>query len=79
MHYILDGKAEALEFRISENSPVSDIMIENLYLKKNIIIACIHRNGSVIIPRGKDVMKAGDTVIVITTTKGFKNIGDILK
>ncbi len=79
MHYILDGKAEALEFRISKDSPVADVMIEKLSLKKNIIIACIHRNGSVITPRGKDVMKAGDTVVVITTTKGFKDISDILK
>lgn len=79
MHYILDGKAEALEFRITENSPVADVMIENLSLKNNIIIACIHRKGSVIIPRGKDMMKAGDSVVVITTTKGFKEISDILK
>ena len=79
MHYILDGKAEALEFRITENSPVADVMIEKLSLKNNIIIACIHRKGSVIIPRGKDMMKAGDSVVVITTTKGFKEISDILK
>ena len=79
MHYILDGKAEALEFSVSENSPVADIMLENLSIKKNVIIACIHRNGSVITPRGKDMMKAGDTVIVITTIKGFKDISDILK
>ena len=79
MHYILDGKAEALEFKISEGSPVSEKMIENLSLKPNIIIASINRNGSIIIPRGKDMIKAGDTVVIITTTKGFKDIGDILK
>ncbi len=78
MHSILDGKAEALEFQIDDNSPVADVTIENLHLKKDILIACIHRNGAVIIPRGKDVIKTGDTVIVITTTKGFKNINDIL-
>ncbi len=79
MHYILDGKAEALEFRIAENSPVANISIENLSLKKDIIIASIHRNGTVITPRGKDIIKAGDSVIVITTSKGFKDISDILR
>ncbi len=79
MHYILDGKAEALEFRIVENSPVADVKIEELSLKKDIIIACIHRNGTVITPRGKDIIKVGDTVIVITTSKGFKDISDILR
>ncbi len=79
MHYILDGKAEALEFKISDNSPVANIKIENLSLKKDIIIACIYRNGTVINPKGKDMIKAGDSVVIITTTKGFKDISDILK
>ena len=78
MHYVLDGKAEALEFRIVENSPVSGKTIESLSLKTGIIIACINRNGVIITPRGKDVIMAGDTVIVVTTNKGFKDISDIL-
>ena len=78
MHFILEGKVEALEFRIKENSPISDIPIESLNLKKNILIACINRNGNIIIPRGKDMIKAGDTVIVVTTNTGFKDISDIL-
>ncbi len=79
MHYILDGKAEALEFRIKENSPVSNKTIESLDLKANIIIACITRNGTIITPSGKDVILEGDTVIVVTTNKGFKDIKDIIR
>ncbi len=79
MHNILDGKAEALEFRIKENSPIADKTIESLSLKKGIIIASINRNGTIITPRGKDVILAGDTVIIVTTHKGFKDISDILK
>lgn len=79
MHIILDGKAEALEFRIRENSPIAGIPLEKLNLKNNILIACITRNGKVIIPRGKDVIEAGDTVIVVTTRAGFKDIKDILE
>lgn len=78
MHYVLDGKAEALEFRIIENSPVSGKTIESLSLKSGIIIACINRNGVIITPRGKDMIMPGDTVIVVTTNKGYKDISDIL-
>ena len=79
MHYILDGKAEALEFRIKENSPISGVAIEKLNLKKNILIACINRGGHIIIPRGRDVIQTGDTVIVIVGRMGFKDISDILE
>lgn len=78
MHMILDGKAEALEFRIKENSPVLGVPIEGLRLKNNILIACINRGGNIITPRGKDVIMPNDTVIVVTTRTGFKDISDIL-
>lgn len=79
MHVILDGKAEALEFGIKENSPVLNKTLSELNLKSNILIACINRNGRIIIPKGNDVINAGDTVIIVTTRTGFKDISDILE
>ena len=79
MHLILDGKAEALEFRIAENSPVSGITLEQLDLKGNTLIACINRSGQIITPRGSDTILPGDNVIVVTTNKGFTDIQDILR
>ncbi len=79
LHYILDGKAEALEFRIKENSPVINKTIETLNLKSGIIIASINRNGKIITPKGKDIIKVGDTVIIVTTNTGYNDIQDILK
>ena len=38
MHRILNGKAEALEFRIRENSPIANIALQNLSINKNAII-----------------------------------------
>lgn len=78
MHYIFEGKAEALEFRIAENSPVVGKAIESLSLKSGILIASINRGGKIITPGGKDIIEKGDTVIVVTTQKGFKDIDDIL-
>lgn len=79
MHRILDGKAEALEFTIKENSPVVNTPLDSLNLKENIIIACISRGGKVIIPRGQDRILPGDAVIVVTGCEGFNDISDILK
>jgi len=78
MHVILDGKGEALEFNIKENSPVSNIPIEKLALRDDVLIACINRNGRVFTPRGQDIIKNKDTVIVVTTKTGLKDISDIL-
>lgn len=79
MHLILEGKAEALEFHIAENSPVSNISLEEIELKDNTLVACINRQGQIIIPRGSDTIHAGDSVIVVTTHKGFTDVRDILK
>ena len=79
MHFILDGKAEALEFKIEKDSPVADITLEELSLKENVLIACISRGTKVFMPRGKDMIKAGDNVVVVTTSSGFEDIRDILR
>ncbi|MBR4173701.1 MAG: Trk system potassium transporter TrkA, partial [Clostridia bacterium] len=77
MHLVLDGKAEALEFRIHDGSPIANTPLEQLKLKDNTRIACINRGGVVITPHGKDEINTGDTVIVVTTNKGSKDISDI--
>jgi len=78
MHLILGGKAEALEFRIDENSPIANVMLENIKLKDNTRIACVNHQGKISTPKGKDLIKNGDTVIIVTTHQGTKDITDIL-
>jgi len=79
MHLILDGKAEALEFRMDEKSPILNTPIEKLNIKKNVLIACINHNGEILTPRGNSVVEKGDTVIVVTTITGMNDINDILQ
>ena len=78
MHLILDGKAEALEFRIDDNSPIANTPLGQIKLRDNTRIACINRRGTIITPHGKDMINSGDTVIVVTTHQGSKDITDIL-
>ena len=79
LYHILDGKAEALEFSIQEESEVTGVSLMELKLKKNLLIGGINRNGKIHIPRGQDSILKGDTVIVVTTQKGLQDIRDILK
>lgn len=78
LHRIVDNQAEALEFIIRDNFQGKDIALQELPIKQDVLVACINHNGQIILPRGKDMMKTGDTVVVITSTKGLNDINDIL-
>ena len=79
LYKIAADKAEALEFRVKEGSPVLCIPLEKLKLIDNLLVACINRGGTIITPRGKDTVEAGDTVIVVTTHTGLNDLTDILR
>lgn len=79
LYKIAADKAEALEFRVKEGSPVLGIPLEKLKLIDNLLVACINRGGTIITPRGKDTVEAGDTVIVVTTHTGLNDLADILR
>ena len=79
LYKILDKRAEALEFCIRENSPVVGVPLMELNLKDNHLLCCINHKGKIIIPRGQDSIQVGDTVMVVTTNTGLRDIRDILK
>ncbi len=79
LYQILDNRAEALEFAIHEESEVTNIPLTDLKLKKDLLIGCINRHGKISIPRGHDSIQVGDTVIIVTTLKGLRDIRDILR
>ncbi len=76
---ILDGKAEALEFIIREPSEVTDVTLQDLKLKDNLVVACIRRRNNIMYPRGGNKIMVGDRVVVVTTHQGLNDITDILK
>lgn len=78
LYHMFDYRAEAIEFRVNEESEVTGISLADLSLKKNLLISFINRNGSIIIPSGQDCIKVGDTVMIVTTHTGFNDIQDIL-
>lgn len=69
VHFIADGKAEAIEFRVDKTSKHCGEMLKDLKLKKGMLIACISHGGVTEIPDGSSIFKAGDTVIVVTSQR----------
>lgn len=79
MVQLFDNRVEAIEFKIERNSGVTDIPLKQMKLKDNLLVACINREGTILIPGGNDEILVGDSVIIVTTHTGFKNIQDILR
>lgn len=78
LYHLFDNRVEAIEFQIYENSDVTNIPLMDLPLKRNLLVSFINRNGSIIIPSGQDCIRVGDSVMIVTTHTGFKDILDIL-
>ncbi len=75
---LFDDRAEAIEFVARPDSPVLDTPLKNLSLKDDLLIACINRKGRILIPGGDECICAGDSVIIVTTHVGLRELEDIL-
>ncbi|MBQ8857981.1 MAG: Trk system potassium transporter TrkA [Lachnospiraceae bacterium] len=79
LYKLANGKAEALEFNITDKSGITDIPLQQLKIRKNTLIGSIYRNGNVIFPGGQDMIKVGDTVMVVLSGYRLSDIEDILE
>lgn len=79
LYQMMDGKAEALEFRIDEDCPLINIPLKDMKLKRNILIAGIIRGRKGYIPTGDDCINAGDLVIVLAAGHRINDVTDIIK
>ncbi len=79
LYKLANGRVEALEFSIKEDSAVAGIPLLNLNLRPNTLVCCIYRNGRVIIPTGQDMMLAGDSVLVVISGYRIYDIQEILE
>ncbi len=79
LYKLVNNQVEALEFKASEKSKVINTCLKDLKLKKKVLLAGIIRDNDVIIPGGFDMIKAGDSVIVVTTNPHLDDLNDILE
>lgn len=79
LYNIIPGKVEASEIIIKKNSPIANVPLHKLAFKPNVLVTSITRGDTVIIPRGGDVIREGDAVVIITGNLAIHEIGDVLK
>ena len=79
MYHLFDERAEAIEFKVMENSGATDRPLKEMKLKPNTLLAFINRSGKIIIPSGNDSIEVGDSVMIVTKNKGFTALTDILR
>ncbi|MBD5092898.1 MAG: Trk system potassium transporter TrkA [Subdoligranulum sp.] len=78
LHRMVEGKAEALEFRASESTRHLGETLLDIHLKPEILIAGITHGGRTVIPRGSDRFAAGDNIVVVTTSgRPISDLNDI--
>ena len=66
VHFIADGKAEAIEFRVDKETLHAGEPLRNFKLRKNVLIAAITHGKTTVIPDGNSAFMPGDTVIVVS-------------
>ena len=79
MYKIMDGKAEALEFKVCGSSAITQTALKDLALKPNTLIAGIIRGRKTIIPTGEDKIMPGDKVVVLAANRRLHDLTDIIK
>ena len=79
LYRIAGGRAEAMEFLVSDHTWNLKVPLKELRLRKGILIAVIVRDGKVIIPGGSTCLEQGDDVIVIARDSGILDLNDIFE
>jgi trk system potassium uptake protein TrkA len=78
LYKIVGDRAEAIEFIAGQTTKFLNIPLSYLKLVDGVIFAAIVRKNEIIIPHGKDVVKLGDSVILIVKDKQFSDFNDII-
>ncbi len=79
LYRLADGKVEALEFKVSEDSACVNVPLKDLKLRPNILISAIIRGSKSIIPDGNSRILPGDHAVIVTTAGRLHNMDAIVE
>ena len=79
LYHMFDNRVEAVEFSVRSESRATNVMLKDMKLRDNTLVACIIRDGVSMIPRGNDEIRTRDNVIIVTTHLGLHVLDDILQ
>ncbi len=79
VHTISDGQIEATELTVEETSRAVGVVIRDLGLPRDSLIVSMEREGVGIVPRGDDVIRASDHLILISKKEHASRIQEIFE
>lgn len=79
LYKMMDGLAEALEFKVAGDFPMLGVPLKDIRFKKNVLVAGIMRDRKTIIPSGDDAILTDDRVVIVTAQQYFNDLSDILE
>ena len=78
VHTIADGQAEAIEFVVDTSTPNCGVMLKDMHLKPDVLIASITHGAAATIPNGQSCFVPGDRLVVVTSRRGMlQQLSDI--
>ena len=78
VHAIADGQAEAVEFKVDENTPNCGVPLKQIRLKSGVLVAGIVHGTKSQVPNGDSSFVPGDRVVVVTSHRGMlRKLSDI--
>lgn len=78
LYRIIGNKAEAIEISVQEKNPYLDIPLKKLKFADGVLVAVLVRKNDIIIPHGDDVIKMGDSVILISKDRNIFTLSDMI-
>lgn len=78
LHRIADNRVEALEFDVADDFGCIGVPLKDIKWKKNILVAAVIRDNTVIYAHGSTTLEVGDSVIIVTTNTNLCDLEDTL-
>ena len=78
LHRIADNRVEALEFDVADDFGCIGVPLKDINWKKNILVAAVIRDNTVIYAHGSTTLEVGDSVIIVTTNPHLCDLEDTL-
>jgi trk system potassium uptake protein TrkA len=71
---LLEEGAEMIELRVPERCPVAGRPLSEIGFPEGAIVGALLRDGEVIIPTGKEVLRPGDDAVVFTIEEALDEV-----
>ena len=78
LYRIVGGHVEVMEFVAQNTARLLGIQLKNMRLQRGVLIAAIVRGDRITIPFGDDMVRQGDTVIIVSKGRTITDLNDIL-